>query len=93
MSSTERRLWLGAYRALAHWVLQRDRYQCQIKGPRCTDWATEVDHIVARADGGDDVPSNMRAACKRCNGYLSAQRTNAARWGYNKTLARYDTRM
>lgn len=91
MTSTERRLWLGAYRALAKWVLQRDGYRCQIRGPRCTGYATEVDHVIPRADGGDDVPTNMRGACKRCNGWLSARRTNEAR--YNKSLARYETRL
>jgi 5-methylcytosine-specific restriction endonuclease McrA len=91
MSSTERRLWLGAYRSLAKAVLLRDGYRCQIHGPRCTVYATQADHIIARADGGDDTPANMRAACARCNGWLSAKRTNDMRW--HNTLAHYETRL
>ena len=91
MQSTDRRLWTGEYRRLAKWVLDRDGHVCQVRGPRCTQYATEVDHITARADGGQDTPENLRAACKRCNGWLSARRTNTLR--YQNTVARYETRL
>ena len=80
MTGYDPRLWTGAYRHLAKWVLDRDHHQCQIHGPRCTQWATEVDHIVARADGGDDTATNLRAACRQCNGWLAANRTNQRRY-------------
>ena len=49
-------------------VLYRDRYECQIQGPRCTRRATEADHIVALAEGGGRLDlTNLRAACKPCN--------------------------
>lgn len=49
-------------------ILRRDGYLCQIRGPRCTGEATEVDHIVPIIAGGSRLdPSNLRAACGNCN--------------------------
>jgi 5-methylcytosine-specific restriction protein A len=80
------------YRDLCDYVLARDRNLCQIQGPTCTRVATEVDHIVARADGGDVwAASNLRASCRACNARRGAERTNAAR--YRTGLARYETRL
>ena len=92
MTTQDARLWTGAYRHLAKWVLERDRHLCQIRGPHCTTYATCVDHIQPRADGGDvHDPSNLRAACRTCNGWLSARRTNTMR--YRDSVARYETRL
>jgi 5-methylcytosine-specific restriction endonuclease McrA len=90
--SVDALLWTRQYRALRLWILDRDRNVCQIRGPRCTTWATEVDHIIDRADGGPVFdPANLRAACKQCNGWRAALRTNARR--YHTTVARYETRL
>lgn len=68
------------WQALRLWVLDRDRWVCQINGPTCTRHATVVDHVVPVADGGPYVdPSNLRAACVTCNGQRSAVRTNDRR--------------
>ena len=49
-------------------ILQRDQYQCQIKGKTCTGKATQVDHIVSVLKGGAWFdPQNLRASCARCN--------------------------
>ena len=49
-------------------VLARDGWRCRIESPVCTGRATEVDHIVRLADGGDWWdPANLRAACQPCN--------------------------
>ena len=65
------------YRRLRVLVLERDRHECQIKGPTCTRYATVVDHIIARADGGDFWnPNNLRAACRACNGVGGAEIAN-----------------
>jgi 5-methylcytosine-specific restriction endonuclease McrA len=49
-------------------VLRRDNYQCQIRGRRCTEVATVVDHIVPRSKGGSRLDiRNLRAACRWCN--------------------------
>jgi 5-methylcytosine-specific restriction endonuclease McrA len=85
-----------AYKALRRMVLERDRYVCQVRGPRCTKVATEADHVISRADGGAVFdPRNMRAACAACNGWRAAERTNALRRAarYRTGLAHYDVRM
>ena len=69
-----------AWRALRPVVLERDAHRCQIGGKHCTVVATEVDHIVPLADGGAPYdPTNCRAACRWCNSWLAAQRTNHLR--------------
>jgi len=95
MTTQDRRLWTRAYRNLRLWILERDGHRCQIRGPHCTGYATQVDHILERADGGALFdPANLRAACAWCNGWRSAQRTNALRrYRYRTTVPTYDTRM
>lgn len=61
-------------------VLARDGYRCRIRGPRCTDVATTVDHIVELARGGARLdPDNLRAACKPCNSSAGATTGNQLR--------------
>lgn len=60
-------------------VLDRDNHQCAY----CGREATEVDHIVAKANGGTDTLSNLVAACKPCNGRKSDHPLIRNNW-YNK---------
>jgi 5-methylcytosine-specific restriction endonuclease McrA len=93
MTTRDPRLWTSGYRAIRRYVLVRDGGLCQIHGPRCTKYATQVDHVVPRADGGDVYdPANLRAACRACNSGRSAERTNAQR-KYRTSVPRYETRM
>jgi 5-methylcytosine-specific restriction protein A len=56
------------WRKIRRQVLDRDRWKCQIRGPRCRGTATTVDHIVPWRDGGAIYdPRNLRAACRECN--------------------------
>jgi 5-methylcytosine-specific restriction protein A len=56
-------------------ILSRDAGLCQIKGPKCTFVAREVDHIVnkaaARARGWSDeqieADENLQAVCPCCH--------------------------
>lgn len=49
-------------------VLKRDGYRCQICGRSAQDGIKlEVDHKVARAKGGTDVPANLWTLCFDCN--------------------------
>lgn len=62
----------AAWRRLRARVLQRDGYQCQIRRAGCTLRATQVDHIIPRADlpAGSTLAldeANCRAACSSCN--------------------------
>lgn len=49
-------------------VLKRDGYVCQCcqRGGRVT-LATEVDHVVPRAEGGSDDETNLQAICAECH--------------------------
>ena len=83
-----------AYRRTRLFVLIRDEYVCQIRGPKCRGYATEVDHVVSRADGGAVFdPANMRASCRPCNGGRSADRTNTMRRRYRTAVPDYEVRL
>lgn len=94
MSSRDPRLSTGEWRRLRRLIIDRDLGLCQIKHKGCTRYATTVDHIIGRADGGDMWdPANLRAACKACNGQGGAERTNARRAArYRTTIPDYETR-
>jgi|SRR3954453_10503900 5-methylcytosine-specific restriction protein A len=55
------------YKRFRKAILERDEYQCQIRGPRCLGQATVVDHIVPVNTQNMCDPSNCRAACRPCN--------------------------
>jgi len=38
----------------------------------------EIDHIIAKADGGDGSPSNAQPLCRVCNILKREHKTNAA---------------
>jgi 5-methylcytosine-specific restriction endonuclease McrA len=38
---------------------------------RATYASAQVDHVIARANGGGDLPENLRLACSQCNSSLS----------------------
>lgn len=58
----------GPWRRIRQQVLERDGHLCQIRGPNCTRLADQVDHIVPWDKGGAPYdPTNLRAACRRCN--------------------------
>src|SRR5688572_24095497 len=44
-------------------ILERDGWTCY----RCGAQANAVDHLLAKARGGDDDPSNLAAICGSCN--------------------------
>ncbi|MCU4630540.1 HNH endonuclease [Acinetobacter variabilis] len=60
-------------------ILERDKYRCYICGIKtpkklrgtCEDNAPEVDHIIPLSKGGLHVESNLRCACRKCNGLKS----------------------
>jgi 5-methylcytosine-specific restriction endonuclease McrA len=92
--------WLtsSTWRRMRLLVLDRDRNRCQIRGRNCRGWATQVDHIVSRADGGALFdPANLRASCAPCNGGRAADATNAkrraSRLTYRVTVPQFETRL
>jgi 5-methylcytosine-specific restriction endonuclease McrA len=93
MAGADARLSTTAWRRLRLAVLDRDLGLCQVKGPHCTRYATCVDHIIARADGGDCwSPANPRASCRHCNSSGGADITNTRR-RYRTGEAQYITRL
>jgi 5-methylcytosine-specific restriction endonuclease McrA len=93
MTSHDRRLATRQWRALRLWVLDRDGHRCQMRLAGCLGVATTVDHIMARADGGNCWdPANLRAACHRCNSRAGGDVGNARRWQYHTGVADYVTR-
>jgi 5-methylcytosine-specific restriction endonuclease McrA len=80
----------AAYRRLRLAVLDRDLWLCQVKGPTCTRYATQVDHIVARHDGGPVFdPANLRASCRSCNSTGGAEITNRHHRGGTNYVGRF----
>lgn len=57
-----------AWRKLRNQIMERDRYLCQVclANDRYTP-ATEVDHIINKAQGGMDELSNLQAICHACH--------------------------
>lgn len=58
-------------------VLDESRV-CAIRGPKCTRFATEVDHIIPVDAGGPRLDrSNLRPACRACNaGRAGSEKAN-----------------
>lgn len=57
-------------------ILERDCYLCQCKhckAEKLTTLAHEVDHIVPKAKGGTDAPSNLQAIARDCHKRKTAE--------------------
>jgi hypothetical protein len=75
----------GPWQRIRLKILQRDGYACQVRGPKCSHKATQVDHIVPTLKGGawwDE--SNLRASCGPCN-LGRVDRTRSDGWQRGKT--------
>lgn len=66
--TTTQRGYGAKWRKIRKAILSRDKGLCQpcLKQDRYTR-ATEVDHIVEKAIGGTDSPSNLQAICTTCH--------------------------
>jgi len=56
------------WRALRQTILVRDAYTCADCSRVVSGIAAQVDHILARKDGGTDDPSNLAVRCNVCHG-------------------------
>ena len=75
----------GPWARIRKSILERDQYTCQIRGPKCTTTATQVDHIIPITKGGAWYdPTNLRASCAKCN-YARIDRTQHDRWKTSNT--------
>lgn len=48
-------------------AFKRDRFTCQYCGKRPPDVTLEIDHVVARREGGADDIHNLTTSCVACN--------------------------
>lgn len=48
-------------------LLRRDRYICAYCGERFKSQDLDLEHVIPKCQGGQDVWSNLVAACKPCN--------------------------
>lgn len=58
-------------------ILRRDNYTCRYCGDSPPDVKLTVDHVMPRALGGTDDPSNLVAACGPCNSGKSSATPDA----------------
>lgn len=49
-------------------ILRRDGHRCHYCGASADEAALHVDHVIPRALGGTNEPSNLVTACAECNG-------------------------
>lgn len=61
-------------------ILARDYYLCQpcLTTGRATE-AVAVDHIIPKAQGGDDDPANLQSICAPCHDAKTAREAAEAR--------------
>ena len=66
---SDRRYSTARWQRLRKAVLAHYGYVCQIEGPRCTGYASTVHHLVPSSQAPYLFwePSNLVAACSRCN--------------------------
>lgn len=57
-------------------VLERDNHTCM----HCGALATEADHVIPKAKGGEDRMDNLVASCKSCNARRGAKSLIRQTW-------------
>ena len=57
----------AGWKATRRDVLLRDNSQCQSCGALVMGRAAHIDHIVTKAQGGSDLPSNLQTLCSSCH--------------------------
>lgn len=63
--------WPKNYRRYKKELVERDGLRCHYCDVLMTYKEAQVDHILAKARGGSDAPSNLVLACYRCNNLKS----------------------
>lgn len=79
--STTERGYGWAWQQLRERVLTRDNGLCCLcsKAGRVT-LATDVDHVVNKAEGGDDSEANLQSLCRPCHKVKTAGESARAHW-------------
>jgi hypothetical protein len=67
-------------------VLERDEFRCRVRLKGCEGRATDCDHIIPPADGGDRWDeSNLRASCGFCNRSRASRQKHREGWRRSRT--------
>jgi 5-methylcytosine-specific restriction endonuclease McrA len=83
MTMADRRYGSTRWKRLRLAVLNRDNYECQIRGPRCRGVASSVNHRIPSSEAPELFfdPENLEASCGACNfaggAYLTRDRRRA----------------
>jgi hypothetical protein len=64
-------------RRLRYEILRRDNHTCRYCGAQAPDVPLVVDHVIPRALGGSDDPTNLTTACQDCNSGKSSTTADA----------------
>jgi hypothetical protein len=63
---------------LRYEIFRRDNFQCRYCGAKPPETELRVDHVVPKALGGNDDPTNLTTACHPCNAGKSSMPADAA---------------
>lgn len=58
-------------------ILNRDHHTCQYCGASAPQVELQIDHVIPKALGGTDEPTNLVTACKDCNSGKTSSSPNA----------------
>lgn len=64
------------WRKIRRMVVERDGHRCRACGKDLRGvpgWLTEVHHVLARIEGGDDHPSNLVTLCVMCHRRMTTE--------------------
>jgi 5-methylcytosine-specific restriction endonuclease McrA len=81
MKVSDRRYGSLRWKKLRLAVLNRDNYECQIRGPRCRGAATSVHHVIPSSEAPHLFfdAGNLQASCSTCNSSAGAYLTRDSR--------------
>ena len=68
---------MAVSKRLRHEVLRRDNFTCRDCGRKPPGVEVEVDHVIPKALGGTDDPTNLATRCSDCNKGKSSTSPNA----------------
>lgn len=60
------------------------------EGPRCTNTAHEMHHVLARSQGGKHTPDNLMDSCFPCHVRAKDQAKEAIRRGFVKLMTSFE---
>ena len=66
----------AGYKTMKKYIMERDKWICAY----CGEAASKIDHVVPKHLGGKDIPSNLVAACSRCNNLKGTSCANCQVW-------------